>query len=92
MELSSNDGGSESRSYHIAVSIIYTLKIWEMSVESTFKHRLKDSFVQWQEQSGDIRNTYGLRIKDPQKAQEVRYSWNISIVIIKFVLISFLMP
>lgn len=51
-----------------------------MPMDGTFKHRLKDNFVQWQEQNGDTKTTYSLRIKDPQKAQQVRCSWHIILV------------
>ena len=57
------------------ISNTHTVQIWEMPIEKSFKHRIKDNFVQWQEQSGDTKvATYGLRIKEPQKAKEVRHS------------------
>jgi hypothetical protein len=55
-------------------SLIATQKdepVWEGSVESGLKHRVRDNFVQWQHKSPDrATTTFGLRLKTAEVAQQ----------------------
>jgi hypothetical protein len=55
-------------------SLIATQKdepVWEGSVESGCKHRVRDNFVQWQHKSSDrATTTFGLRLKTAEVAQQ----------------------
>jgi len=54
--------------------LVYLLaQVWEGCVDSGFKHRVRESFVQWQQRGkGGAPETYALRLKNSSAAQQVR--------------------
>lgn len=54
-------------------AILCFTQVWEGCVDAGFKHRVRESFVQWQQRgSGGVPETYGLRLKNKTAAQQVR--------------------
>ena len=44
-------------------------------MEPGLKHRVKDSFLQWQMKRSEGLVTFGLRLKSAELAQQVRGTW-----------------
>lgn len=58
-----------SHSYLHPVSIPY--QVWECRLGPGLKHRVKDSFLQWQLKGEEGIETFGLRLKNAELAQQV---------------------
>ena len=55
------------------VTLSYFTQVWEGCVDAGFKHRVRDSFVQWQQHGPrGVPETYALRLKNKAAAQQVR--------------------
>ena len=54
-------------------AVLCFTQVWEGCVDAGFKHRVRESFVQWQQRGLEgVPETYALRLKNKTAAQQVR--------------------